>query len=76
VNSELLDMPTHDLHSLDNPISENEVWSTMKQLPSDKVAGPDGFISRFYKVCWQIVKGDIMADVSAIWSRKSKNYGC
>jgi hypothetical protein len=43
-------------------------------LPSDKVPGPDGFTGKFYKVCWPIIKPEIMAAVSAVWSRKLCNF--
>ena len=44
-------------------------------MPSDKAPGPDGFTGRFYKTCWPIIKEDIMAAISAIWSRKLVNFG-
>jgi hypothetical protein len=54
--------------------SEKEVWETIKQLPSDKAPGPDGFTGGFYKACWDIVKTDIMRAVSAVWCRKFCNF--
>jgi hypothetical protein len=60
---------------LDMPFSEEEVWTTVKKIPSDKAPGPDGFTGRFYKACWPIIKGDIMAAISAIWSRKFMGFG-
>jgi hypothetical protein len=60
---------------LDLPFTEEEVWNTIKQMPSDKAPGPDGYTSRFYKTCWPIIKNDIMAAISAIWSRKVVNLG-
>lgn len=66
-------MPTYDLADLDLPFTDNEVWETIKQLPSDKAPGPDGFTGRFYKSCWAIIKDDVMAAISA--SRKFSNLG-
>lgn len=53
---------THDLMDLDAPISEAEVWETIKNLP----LGPDGFTGRFYRTCWSIIKQDVMAVVGAV----------
>ena len=36
VDLDALDMPSFDLEALDNPILEEEVWNTIKSLPSDK----------------------------------------
>lgn len=76
INLEELGSHTHDLSSLEVPFTEQEVWSTIKQLPSDKAPGPDGFTGRFYKSCWQIIKHDIMAAVWAVWSRKFMGFSC
>ncbi|WVZ85337.1 hypothetical protein U9M48_032277 [Paspalum notatum var. saurae] len=67
-------VPSYDLTELEAPFSEEEVWRTINSLPSDKAPGPDGFIGKFYKSCWQIIKVEIMAAVSAIWSRKMRNF--
>jgi len=69
-----LGMPYIALHELEAPFSEEEVWKTIRALPSDKAPGPDGFTGKFYKVCWQIIKLDIMAAISAVWSRKFANF--
>jgi hypothetical protein len=74
INLEALGIQQHDLHMLEAPISEEEVWNTIKLLPSDKASGPDGFTGRFYKVCWPIIKGDIMVAVSAVWRRDFRNF--
>jgi hypothetical protein len=36
INLEALGVQQHDLHLLDSPISEDEVWNTIKQLPPTK----------------------------------------
>jgi len=74
VNLSELDMPSIGLSNLEAPISEEEVWKTISSLPSDKAPGPDGFTGKFYKGCWQIIKLDIMAAISAVWSRKFDNF--
>jgi hypothetical protein len=74
INSEALNISHHDLADLEAPISEEEVWKAICSLPSDKAPGPDGFTVNFYKVCWPIIKTEIMAAISAIWSRKFDRF--
>jgi hypothetical protein len=62
------------LIELNNPITEQEVCNAINSLPSDKSPGPDGFTGRFYKICWSIIKEDLMAAVIAIWNRKFDNF--
>jgi hypothetical protein len=68
-----LDIPTFELASLDAPILEEEVWSTIKSLPSDKAPGPDGFTDRFYKSYWPVIKVDIVAANYTVWGRNFRN---
>jgi hypothetical protein len=75
VDLDYLGLPTHDLADLDAPMSEKEVFEIIKQLPSDKAPGPDGYTERFYKVCWPIIREDLMAVISAISSRKFGQFG-
>jgi hypothetical protein len=69
-----LGIPTSNLSDLDIPFTEEEIWSTIKKLPSDKAPGPDGLTVRFYKVCWLIIKHDIMVVILAVWSRKMMGF--
>jgi hypothetical protein len=73
INLNELGVPSFELSVLDAPFTE-EVWATIKALPSDKAPGPDGLIGRFYKVCWSLIKQDIMAAISTIWSRKMMGF--
>lgn len=75
INLTELGLDTHDIAALDLPFTAEEVWRTIQQLPPDKAPGPDGFTGHFYKSCWPIIKDDIMAAFSAIWSRKFANFG-
>jgi hypothetical protein len=72
IDLEALEVPSHELANLYAPFSE-ELWETIKRLPSDKASGPDGFTERFYKTCWPIIKTDVMAAISCVWARKFKN---
>jgi exonuclease III len=73
INLDNLDLPRFDLEDLDIPFSVEEVWSTIKNLPSDKAPGPDGFTGKFYKTCWVIIKEDLMAALQAIWGKDFRN---
>jgi hypothetical protein len=74
IDLEDLGIQHHDLYMMDVPISEEEVWNTIKLLPSNKASDPDGFTGHFYKACWPIIKGDIMAAISALWRRYFRNF--
>jgi hypothetical protein len=58
--------PGIDLSEFDQIFTEEEVWSTIRSLPSDKAPGPNGYTGRFYKVAWQVIKVDFMAVVSRL----------
>lgn len=61
-----LGIQQHDLGDLELVFSMEEVWSVVKDLPLDKAPGPDGFTGRFYKVCWDIIKEDMMGALLAV----------
>lgn len=48
--------------------SEQEVWETIKEMPSDRAPGLDWYTGLFYKVAWPIIKGDVMNAINALWS--------
>lgn len=66
MNLEALYPNPQDLSVLDAPISEDEVWDTIKKMPSDKAPGPDGFTGLFYKSCWEVIKQDVVEAVGAV----------
>ena len=47
-----------DLELLVQPIQCEEIDRIIKQMPTDKAPGPDGFNGLFLKKCWPIVKGE------------------
>jgi hypothetical protein len=68
IDLEALGLPTHNLSALDYPCTEQEVWETIRNLPSTKASGPDGFTGRFYKACWNIIKVEVLNAISAVWN--------
>lgn len=50
LNLQSFHQPAVDLSELDQVITEEEVWPTIRTLPSDKAPRPDGYTGRFYKV--------------------------
>jgi hypothetical protein len=50
-----------DLATLELPFMEEEVWHTLKDLPSDKSPGPDGMTGAFFKTAWLVIKLDVDA---------------
>ncbi|WVZ87246.1 hypothetical protein U9M48_033916 [Paspalum notatum var. saurae] len=50
-----------DLSSLEEPFTEEEVLSAIKELPVDRALGPDGFTGAFYKANWSFIKADVLA---------------
>jgi hypothetical protein len=74
INLNYLGLPSHNLKDLDLPITEKEVFEAIKEMPSDKAPGPDGFIERFYKACWPTIKENVMQVLAAIWDRKFGHF--
>lgn len=49
---------TVDLSHLADPFTRYEIDRIVKEMPSDKASGPDGFNAKFLKTCWHIIKED------------------
>jgi hypothetical protein len=65
INWEELGYVQHNLDVLDSPFTQDEIASVIKEMPTEKAPGPDGFIGLFYKKCWTVIKEDL---TQAIWS--------
>lgn len=70
-----LDMETHDLSDLEVIFTEEEVWNTIKELPTDRAPGPDGFIAAFYQKAWPIIKNDVMAMIMKLYVGDGRGFG-
>jgi hypothetical protein len=48
-------------HQIDEPFSEEDIQKAVSELLGEKEPDPDGFTGVFYRVCWDIVKQEIVA---------------
>lgn len=71
---DFLGIPTKDLSSCDTCFLEDEVWATIRDMPSDKSLGPDGFTGLFFKTAWPVIKLDLMNALNSLWSLDSCDF--
>ncbi|XP_066392841.1 uncharacterized protein [Miscanthus floridulus] len=55
-----LDLSRLDLHELVAPFAADEVARVVRETPSDRAPGPDGFSGAFYKAAWSVVGADVV----------------
>lgn len=67
-------LPHVDLTGIDACFTEVEIWATIKELPSDRAPGPDGFTAAFYKAAWEIIKPDILNAFNTLWSLDARSF--
>jgi hypothetical protein len=70
-----LGIPSIDLSGIDGNFTVDEVWDAIKGMPLDKCPGPDGFSARFFVVCWDIIKVDVMAVFNSLSRLDSRGFG-
>ena len=58
LNLGVMDRRSFNLSELERPFSEDELWNAIKQLPTGKLLGSDGFSLEFLRSCWPIIKED------------------
>ena len=59
--------PIAGLSSLAAPFSAEEINTVLKELPTDRAAGPDGFNGLFVKKCWPIIEKDFLALIQGFY---------
>jgi hypothetical protein len=67
-------IPCLDLTGIDACFTEEEIWLAIKEMPSDRAPGPDGFTSLFYKVAWNTIKVDVINAFNALWSLDARSF--
>ena len=50
---------------IEQPFLDEEINNVVKELPTDKTRGPDGFNNEFLKACWDIIGADVRKLVHA-----------
>lgn len=51
-------IPIADLDRLEAPFTEEGINNVIKQMPTHKSPGPDGFNTDFMKRCWPSIASD------------------
>ncbi|KAE8766449.1 hypothetical protein D1007_43285 [Hordeum vulgare] len=64
-----------DLIELDAIFTEKEVWQTMKETPSDRAPGPDGFIGLLYHKARPVIKHNIMVVFLKMFVEDGRGFG-
>lgn len=72
-NLQSIQMAKGNLASFDESFTEEEVWAAIKNLPTEKSPGPDGYTSLFYQKCWAVIKDDLMAAMGKFCTGNSQN---
>jgi mannosylglycoprotein endo-beta-mannosidase len=75
IELQALDIPTRDLQVLDRLCSEEEVWITIREMPSDRVPGLDGFTCAFYQQVWPVIKHNTMAGLLKLGVGDGRGFG-
>ncbi|XP_071727135.1 uncharacterized protein [Rutidosis leptorrhynchoides] len=65
-----------EVASLESPFSENEIFDVIKDCGSTKAPGPDGLNLQFYKLFWEITKGDLLSALNWFWENEDISRGC
>jgi hypothetical protein len=74
LNLDQLIVPDEGLLDLDEPYTDDEIWSAIKRLPARKAPGPDGFTAEFLRACWQTVKHDFIAVFHQLYDLRGRGF--
>ena len=63
-----------DNDTLLNPVTEEEISKIVWSMEPDKAPGPDGFSIHFYRICWELIKPNLLIMMHG-FMRKAKVGG-
>ncbi|XP_071699108.1 uncharacterized protein [Rutidosis leptorrhynchoides] len=61
---------------IESKFTETEVLEAVKECDCAKAPGPDGFKFKFFKVHWDLIKGDLMNALHWFWDKCEISKGC
>ena len=68
-----INLQLFNLDHLVEPFAEKEIYEAILQTSPDKAPGPDGFTEAFFRSCWAIIKGDLMATMNSFHAARCIN---
>lgn len=74
LNLKILDLYIFGLEEQQIMFTEEEVWSAVNELPTDRAPGPDGSIGLFYHKAWEVIKRDIMAAIHKLFVADGRGF--
>lgn len=74
IDLQQLNLPSLDLSDQVVPFTKEEISRIVRETPSDRAPRPDGFNGCFYKMAWEVVKGDILDVFQAMWDVDSRGF--
>lgn len=74
LNWATINLPRRDLLHLDGSFTEQELLAFVNEAHGERAPGPDGFTGDFFKRCWQLIKGDLLAAVNCVHSLRGRNW--
>jgi hypothetical protein len=68
--------PSEELSDLDAPFEEeeDEIWNTIKQLPTRKAPGPDSFTSEFLWICESTDRKDFVEAFEQLHALRARGF--
>jgi hypothetical protein len=72
-NCEIMNIQCHNLEHLAAPFLDDEILRAISLTPSDKAPGPDGYTANFFKSCWEIIRGELVAALNTIHKLRCLN---
>ena len=74
MNWDLFQHPSADLQHLETQFNEDEIKAAVFYLHDEKAPGPDGFIGKFFKRFWDLIREDLVAAVQQLYCLRGDNW--